>query len=160
VDTVVHLCLEGITAGSVLDIGTGTGVFAEAFAARGLQAQGIDTNPELLSAARAHVPGAAFTEAAAESLPFPDSSFDLVFLGHVLHEAADPAAALSEARRAARVRVAVLEWPYRSEEKGPPLEHRLSEARVHALASAAGFTVLVPRHLSHMDLYILAVPKA
>jgi methylase of polypeptide subunit release factors len=30
VERVVELSLEGITAGSVLDVGTGTGVFAEA----------------------------------------------------------------------------------------------------------------------------------
>ena len=34
-------------------------------------------------------------------------------LGHVLHETDDPVAALVEARRAARLRVVVLEWPYR-----------------------------------------------
>ena len=52
VPRVVDLCLEGIEASRALDVGTGTGIFAEAFAARGLQAIGIDPNPGLLEAAR------------------------------------------------------------------------------------------------------------
>lgn len=44
--------------------------------------------------------------APSEQISFPDCSFDLVFLGHVLHEADDPLTALQEARRVTRQRVA------------------------------------------------------
>jgi len=110
---------------SVLDAGTVTGIFAEAFAGKGMQVMGIDSNEELLKVARTAVPGVEFREALLEKVPFGERSFDLVFLGHVLHETDDPLAALSEARRVARVRVAILEWPYRNEQQGPPLHHRL-----------------------------------
>ncbi len=107
VPRVVDLSLEGLTfesgAPRVLDVGTGTGIFAEAFLGRGAQVTGIDPNPDLLEAARRLVPGAIFQPGTAEALPLADRSVDLVMLGHVLHETDDPAAALSEARRAARL---------------------------------------------------------
>jgi ubiquinone/menaquinone biosynthesis C-methylase UbiE len=153
VPRVVALSLAGLTATSVLDVGTGTGIFAEAFAAAGLAVTGIDTNADLLALAREFAPGAQFREADAEEIPFPDGSFDLAFLGHVLHEADDPLAALREARRVARQRVAILEWPYREEPHGPPLGHRMSSATVTDLAARAGLPKAETIHLEHMDFY-------
>ncbi len=153
-ERVVELSLDGGAIGTVLDVGTGTGVFAEAFVAAGLKTTGIDPAVELLDMARAHAPQAVFMEAAAEQLPFADGSFDLVFLGHVLHETDDPESALREARRVAVRRLAILEWPYREEENGPPLAHRLPPARIFALAASAGLASLRRVELSHMDLYL------
>ncbi len=156
VPRVAALSIDGITVESVLDIGTGTGVFAEAFAAQGLAVTGIDVNAELLELARQTVPTAQFKQAPVEQIPFADRSFDLAFLGHVLHEADDPVAALKEAHRVARHRVAILEWPYRQEEKGPPLEHRLKPEFVTNLAQQAGFHDVETIHLEYMDFYRLA----
>ncbi|MGA2477691.1 MAG: class I SAM-dependent methyltransferase [Spirochaetia bacterium] len=150
---VVQLSAEGADILSVLDVGTGAGVFAQAFAERSLKVTGIDPNLELLEMARTGVPAAAFVEATAEVLPFADGSFDLVFLAHVLHETDDPEAALREARRVARTRVAILEWPYRREDKGPPLEHRLKPERIAQAAARAGFTAVERIELVHMDFY-------
>ncbi len=152
---VAALSTEGITVDSVLDVGTGTGVFAEVFAAQGLVVTGIDVNAELLEVARQIVPTAHFKQTPVEKIPFADRSFDLVFLGHVLHEADDPLAALKEARRVAHSRVAILEWPYRQEEKGPPLEHRLKPEFVTNLAQQAGFHDVETIHLEYMDFYRL-----
>jgi ubiquinone/menaquinone biosynthesis C-methylase UbiE len=152
---VVSLSVEGHEIARVLDVGTGTGIFAEAFADGIRRVEGIDPDPALLDVARRLVPAAGFTAAAAEALPFADHSFDLVFFGHVLHETDDPVGALTEARRVARKRVVVLEWPYREEEIGPPLAHRLSPSRVLELARAAGFTKSERIELGHMDLYRL-----
>jgi ubiquinone/menaquinone biosynthesis C-methylase UbiE len=157
VPRVLALSLDGLTATSVLDVGTGTGIFAEAFAAAGLAVTGIDTNAELLTIATGFAPAAQFKEAPAEQIPFPDSSFDLVFLGHVLHETDDPLAALREARRVARQRVAILEWPYREEQHGPPLAHRLSPATVADLAARAGLPQAETIRLEHMDFYRLTL---
>lgn len=155
VPRVVDLCMEGIRAERALDVGTGTGLFAEAFAARGLEVTGIDPNPGLLEAARRLVTGVRFDSGAAEKLPFPDGTFDLVMLSHVLHETDDPGAALAEARRAARLRVCILEWPYVDEDKGPPISHRLRPSEVEALARRAGFSSVERTDLSHMQLYRL-----
>ena len=156
VPEVVRLSLEGVLVRSVLDAGTGTGVFAAAFAAQHLRVTGVDVNEELLLRARDAAPGAEFLAAALEKLPFEDRSFDLVFLGHVLHETDDPLRALREARRVAGLRVAVLEWPYRTEPQGPPLHHRLQPKEVLRLAEEAGFASVERLHLEHMDLYRLA----
>jgi len=151
---VVGLCTAGGAIATVLDVGTGTGIFAEAFLKVGLKTTGIDPAIELLDLARAHAPQAVFVEAEAEKLPFADGSFDLVFLGHVLHETDDPETALREARRTAVKRVAILEWPYLAEDNGPPLAHRLSPERIFALSAAAGLPALHRVELSHMDLYV------
>jgi ubiquinone/menaquinone biosynthesis C-methylase UbiE len=155
VPRVAALSTEGIIVESALDIGTGTGVFAEAFAALGIAVTGIDVNADLLAVARQSVPAAQFKQAPVEKIPFADRSFDLAFLGHMLHEADDPLAALKEARRVARNRVAILEWPYEQEEKGPPLEHRLRPEIVADLASQAGFQNVETIHLEYMDFYRL-----
>lgn len=152
---VMQLCLEGGACRSVLDVGTGSGVFAEAFAGRGLEAAGCDVNEALLEEARKQVPGAAFVAGAMERLPYEDGSFDLVFLGHVLHETDDVDRALAEARRVARVRVAILEWPFREEELGPPLAHRLRPEQVEERARAVGFGSVERRELCHMELFLL-----
>ena len=155
VERVVALALEGTHVTSALDVGTGTGVFAQAFAGLGIAVTGLDANAGLLAIARDLVPAAAFREGTAEELPFPDRSFDLVFLGLVLHETDDAVAALREARRVAGVRVTVLEWPYLEEEHGPPLAHRLDGNAVRTLATAAGFASVDAIKLDHVDLYRL-----
>jgi ubiquinone/menaquinone biosynthesis C-methylase UbiE len=157
-ERVVSLSLEGLTSPRVLDVGTGTGVFAEAFAGAAAAVTGIDPNPELLAAARDFVPNVTFREGVAEALPFPEHSFEVVFLGHVLHETDDPLTALREAQRVARRRVAILEWPWKRQDQGPPLEHRLRPARIRRLAGEAGFRSIERIRLASMDFYRLAVP--
>jgi ubiquinone/menaquinone biosynthesis C-methylase UbiE len=157
VERVVALGLEGLPVETVLDVGTGSGVFAEAFAGQALRVTGIDGSAEMTAIARSLVPGAIFVLGEAEKLPFADRSFDLVFLGHLLHETDRPLAALAEARRVARMRVAVLEWPYVEEEHGPPLSHRLAPDAIAELAERAGFVRRERIGLRHMDLYRLEV---
>ena len=155
VDRVVDFCLEGTRGVTLLDVGTGSGIFAEAFAAHGLSVTAIDPNREMLETARRFVPAAHFTEGVLENLPFQNRSFDLLFLGHVLHESDDMGKALRESRRVAKERVAILEWPYREEEIGPPIYHRLVPERVTTLASTTGFTRIQTITLAHMILFIL-----
>lgn len=155
VPRVVALCMEGLEIGNALDVGTGTGVFAEAFAKAGIAATGIDLNAELLETARSLAPSCIFLEGVAEKLPFPDRSFDLAFLGMVLHEADDAQEALKEAHRVSRRRVAVLEWQYRTENGGPPLEHRMKSELIADLAKNAGFAKIETTHLQRLALYTL-----
>ncbi len=86
VERVADLCLESADLKSVLDIGAGSGLFTEAFALRGVKTAGVDVNREMIAAAQRFVPEGDFREASAEALPYPDNSFDLVFLGLLLHE--------------------------------------------------------------------------
>jgi ubiquinone/menaquinone biosynthesis C-methylase UbiE len=112
-ERVVGLCLEKGQFENVLDVGTGSGLFAEAFAECGLQVSGVDVNPEMLVSTRRFVSEGDFREGTAEALPFSDDSFDLVFLGVVLHESDDVLKTLQETLRVARKQVCILEWPYR-----------------------------------------------
>ncbi|MBI1257888.1 MAG: methyltransferase domain-containing protein [Chloroflexi bacterium] len=158
VERVVGLCLDGlVNAQSALDIGTGSGIFAEAFAAKGLQVAGIDLREDMLEAARSYVPSGDFRLAHMEKLPFADGTFDLAFMGHVLHEADDVLTALQEAKRAATRRVVVLEWPYEVQEFGPPLEHRLKDEVIRAKAAEAGFARIEGHPLEMMMLYRLEI---
>jgi ubiquinone/menaquinone biosynthesis C-methylase UbiE len=154
---VVDLALAGITAEEVLDVGVGSGVFAEAFAQRGLTIAGVDVNPAMIAAAQTFVPGGDFRLAPAEALPFPAATFDLVFLGLLLHESDDPRQVLQEAQRVGRQRVAILEWIYQEQDFGPPLAHRIAPATIQDLARQVGFTVFEIIPLTQLLLYRLTV---
>jgi len=154
VDRAVSTSLRGLDARTVLDIGTGSGIFAEDFAGRGLLVTGIDVQEEMLEAARTYVPGARFERAASEDLPFAAGSFDLCFLGLVLHETDRPRRAVEEAHRTCRMRTAVLEWPDREQSIGPPLAHRLKTDDVLGLVTDAGFARVRAVPLTHLILFL------
>jgi ubiquinone/menaquinone biosynthesis C-methylase UbiE len=141
----------------LLDVGTGTGLFAETFASRGLEVTGIDANPEMIAAAKLYAPQSRFQQATAEKVPFPDKMFDLVFMGLVLHETDEPLLALKQARRVTQLGVAVIEWSYQEEEHGPPLAHRLKPEDIEALAQKVGFQEVETVPLKHLVLYSLPV---
>lgn len=158
VDRVVSLSLEGLdNPRSALDIGTGSGIFAEAFAAKGLQVAGIDLRDDMLEAVRSYVPDGDFRWADMEKLPYDDKTFNLAFMGHVLHEADDVGVALQEALRVTRRRVVVLEWPYETQAYGPPLEHRLKDETIRGAAAALGFQRIEAHRLEVMMLYRLEI---
>jgi ubiquinone/menaquinone biosynthesis C-methylase UbiE len=120
-----------------------------------MQVTGLDANPAMLPAARQYVPSGIFQEGEAEKLPFLDGTFDLVFMGLLLHETDDTLSALSEAHRVARQRLAILEWPDEDQSIGPPREHRLAYEKITALAKQAGFTVVKQVRLETLVLYLL-----
>ncbi|WP_298356799.1 class I SAM-dependent methyltransferase [Rhodoblastus sp.] len=99
--------LLGALAGArVLDIGCGDGALVRAFAALGATAVGVDPDPAMLSIARklaeeAHVQ-ATFLQGRAESLPFPDASFDVATAMTVLCFIPDAKAAVREMARVVR----------------------------------------------------------
>jgi len=159
VDRVIDLVLQDLKAArSVLDVGCGSGLFAEQFAALGMQVTGLDANPEMLPAAQQYVPGGVFREGVAEKLPFEDGAFDVVFMGLVLHETDDILAALQEAHRVVRKRLAILEWPDEDQSFGPPRGDRLPFDTIQSLATQAGFKDVQQKCLENLTLYRLDVP--
>jgi ubiquinone/menaquinone biosynthesis C-methylase UbiE len=154
-ERVVSLCLQGQKMEKVLDIGTGSGIFAEAFARYGLNVTGIDLQAPMVEAARRFVPQAHFQVAASENLPFADDSFDLCFLGLVLHEASRPLRALQEAHRVCGFRTAVMEWHFAEQDNGPPLKDRLRSDEVFRMGNSSGFSRIKTIPLEQLILFLL-----
>jgi SAM-dependent methyltransferase len=69
----------------LLDVGCGDGFWTALFAEAGLTATGVDLSPAGIEAARRSHPEAQFVVGDAESLPFPDGSFDVVFCRAISH---------------------------------------------------------------------------
>jgi ubiquinone/menaquinone biosynthesis C-methylase UbiE len=157
VKRVVGLCLEMSRIADLLDVGTGSGLFAEAFALRGVKVHGIDPDPDMITAARHLVPAASFHVAAAEALPFAERAVDACFMGMVLHETEDPCMALLEAKRVARNLVAVLEWPPAMPTDPPPPARRFGYDEIDRMGRRTGFRCISLLHLTDMVLYRMMV---
>ncbi|MHC1740450.1 MAG: class I SAM-dependent methyltransferase [Anaerolineaceae bacterium] len=154
VKRVVELALADLVEPqSMLDIGTGSGVFAEAFAAKLLRVAGVDASAEMLPVAQRYVPQGTFKLGTAEELPYDEGEFDLAFMGLLLHETDDPAKAAQEAFRVCKMRLAVLEWPYVKQEFGPGFNERIPTAKIKELGIQAGFRQMIEHRLKNFVLY-------
>jgi SAM-dependent methyltransferase len=107
---------SGIRPGfTVLDVGCGSGILTEELAGRlgPENVAAVDPSP-LVEACAARVPGADVRRGAAESLPWPDDSFDAALSQLVLHFLDDPVAGLVEMRRVVRPggMVAACSWNF------------------------------------------------
>ncbi|HLJ82786.1 MAG TPA: methyltransferase domain-containing protein [Candidatus Eremiobacteraceae bacterium] len=88
----------------VLDVATGGGHTALAFAPHVARVTAIDLTPAMLEEARAHAarraaPNVTFDLADAEALPYEDASFDIVVARIAPHHFADPQAFVRESAR-------------------------------------------------------------
>ena len=87
----------------VLDVGTGAGALAFAFAPLVRHVVGLDPVPELLARARDRaVANTEFVEGDGTALPFDDGSFDLVGTHRTLHHVAQPERVVAELARVTR----------------------------------------------------------
>lgn len=90
----------------VLDVGTGTGAMASAFCKlwpRRFRLDGIDISAEMLRRAeghlRSHDVDLTLSRADLEALPYPDNTFDVVLVAHVLEHQVAPDRAIAELYR-------------------------------------------------------------
>jgi SAM-dependent methyltransferase len=83
----------------LVDVGCGAGLALRLAADRGADVSGLDAAPGMLDYARRRVPGAALVQGEIQSLPFADDTFDAVTGFNSFQYAADPVAALREAKR-------------------------------------------------------------
>ena len=145
----------------LLDVATGTGFTALAFAPRVAAVTGLDVSEGMLGQARrkaaaGDVRNVEFRNGAAESIPFPDGAFDIVVCRVAAHHFVSITKFLSEAHRVlaggGRLLVAdtsvpdampeVDAWQNRVEVLRDPSHVRnYSPSEWRAMATAAGFTV-------------------
>jgi SAM-dependent methyltransferase len=98
-----------LVGNSVLDVGCGPGSLTEDLAvlARPGHVVGVDRDTASLTAAKARADASSvtnlhFEHASAERLPFPSSTFDVVFAHTLLEHVAEPGRVLEEMRRVTR----------------------------------------------------------
>lgn len=86
--------------GRVLDLGCGTGRFALPLAAH-FHVTGADSSEEMLARARQKDVANLVTwdRQEAEALDYPDDSFDVCFISHLLHHVDSPVKVIAECRR-------------------------------------------------------------
>ena len=96
----LRLALQGAPGRSLLDVGGGTGNYAEALRAEDWEVVVVDRAPEMLEHAAGK--GLETMLGDAEELPFADASFDAAMLVSMLHHVDRPTVALAEARRVLR----------------------------------------------------------
>jgi SAM-dependent methyltransferase len=91
---------------SVLEIGCGSGVHAKLLAEAGADLTAVDLTPTAVAMTRRrlelHGLEASVLEADAESLPFPDASFDFVWSWGVIHHSRDTQRVIDEIARVLR----------------------------------------------------------
>ena len=97
------LAILGEVAGKdVLEAGCGAAQWSIALARRGARCVGLDNSAAQLEHARAAGADFPLVHGSAESLPFSDASFDVVFADHGAFTFADPHLAVPEAARVLR----------------------------------------------------------
>ena len=154
VKRVVNQCKKTCGCKRMLDVGSGSGLFAETFASGGVSVVGIDPDSEMIDAARIYTTEIDYCVGKAEALPFADNSFDALFMGLVLHETSDPLSALHEARRVTQRDLAILEWPF-PESGEPPSARRFTEQQIESMSRAAGFARVSIHRLNQVVLYLI-----
>jgi SAM-dependent methyltransferase len=93
----------GIEAGQrVVDVGAGTGALTGELVRRGARAAAAEPSSAFVAALRRRFPEADVREAGAESMPWPDESFDAALAQLVLAFMSDARAGLAEMQRVTR----------------------------------------------------------
>lgn len=90
------------TGRTLLDLGCGAGGLSRLAAGAGATVSGIDAAEPLVAIARERVPAGRFDVGDIQFLPYDDGAFDAVVGVNSFQYAADPVAALAEARRVAK----------------------------------------------------------
>ena len=97
-----EIVVQGLP-GRVLDLGAGLAFQAVAFSKRGWESWGLEPSAAMLYHARRNARGSradvALVQGVAESLPFPDDSFDRLLCQGSFDHFADPSASVSEIAR-------------------------------------------------------------
>ena len=101
----IRRCVQGQPITRILDLGCGTGRFSQGLASRfSADVIGVDPSSKMLELARAkgHQGRVQYQLGAAEAIPLPPRSVDMVFISMSFHHFNDPALAVRECERVLR----------------------------------------------------------
>ncbi len=149
-EATAHALIGVVQLGSVLDLASGDGVFAELIAPRCKQLTCVEISETVLAAAARRLAGhrnIRLQRGDMHALPFEAASFDTVFALHALAYSSEPAALLAEAGRVLKpggtlIVAALAEHPHVETVRG--YDHRNPGFKPEALADllrATGFKV-------------------
>ncbi len=153
----------GLKPGNIFaDIGAGPGFFTVP-AARIIGPMGmafaVDTQPEMLVYLRDRrdTPDNVILLKSEEyEIPLADYEADFALLAYVLHETGDKVRLLMEIMRILKPggTLLVIDWEKKAEDKGPPIEERITAKEARGYIEAAGFDVVQasPMNPSHYRL--------
>ncbi len=159
------LASTGLKSGQVFaDVGCGPGFFtlpaAELVGEKG-KVYAIDTQQEMLDSLKKRNPPRCvqIVRSEEEKIPVKDAVADLALMAYVLHEVADQTIFLKEVRRILKEggRLLVIDWKKLKEEKGPPIEERLTEEEACGFLKKAGFLNVSAASLNQSHYKITAV---
>lgn len=103
------LCMMDLPAGgeTVLDLGSGDGLFLALLREKGIKGKGLDLSEEGVAKANTKGLDTAVFDFASNRLPFPDNSFDTVVMLDILEHLYDPQSLLREAARVSKKNIIV-----------------------------------------------------
>jgi SAM-dependent methyltransferase len=100
-DLVDALHDAGLTHGTVVDLGCGSGILARAVGEAGYAVVGVDLSADMVELARANAPAATFTVGSIHDVELPHGCVGVTAIGEVLNYATDERAGLEATRRLA-----------------------------------------------------------
>ncbi|MCX7731939.1 MAG: class I SAM-dependent methyltransferase [candidate division WOR-3 bacterium] len=154
---------------TVLDIGAGVGYFARALLRQlgsGGRLIAVDISPVMLEELEKNLPRSPAEVrtliADAVQIPLPDRSADRILMALILHEIAEPKAALREARRLLKPdgRLLIVEWHKIKPPPGPPEKERLDPGELFKLARQTGFDIADHDDINRFHYLTLLQPVA
>jgi len=155
----------GLKQGQVFaDVGCGPGFFtlpaAELIGEKG-KVYAIDTQQEMLEFLKKRNPPQCvhLLISGEENIPLKDAEADFALMAYVLHEVRDQTVFLIEVLRILKKNgiLLVIDWKKLKEEKGPPIEERLTEEQAKGFLKKAGFTDITASSLNQSHYKISAV---
>ncbi len=169
-DPEMILKAAGVQPGiTFIDIGCGQGFFtlpaARIIGSAG-KIFGVDTDESAIGelgkkAEQEGIKNLQLTVSPAEKALLCEACADIVFLGIVLHDFADPARVLSNAHRMLKPggKLVNLDWKKEPMEYGPPLKIRFDEATATRLIESAGFKIIATTNSGKFHYVITASPR-
>lgn len=148
-------------AETVLDIGVGTGFFAEVIAPMCARLIGVDRSPGMMDVFRGKesfkiLSNVELRRGEADGLPVEDDACDVALHVNLLHEIDDVNKFHNEIKRVLKPggRLFCVDWHAKQTGMGPPLSHRVPVDKAIAMIEHDGFKI-TKQHDIYPDHYVI-----